>query len=414
MTPELFKRGQRAPLGPVTILRVSIALDLPGAEVDCCCFGVDKNSQLTDDRYLVFYNQPRSPEGAIEMSVRRGGREWTFSLHTDALPAHVQRLVFTAAIDGPETMATLGQSRITLAEEVSARQIHYTFSGGDFSREKALLIGEVYLKGGTWRFGAIGQGFQGDLSALLAHFGGEEEVAPISTATLSQPAPRRTQPQVPPPASAASVPQLVRIHPAGKSLQQQVDEALPHSTLALIPSEYEGPIVISKPLRIEGSGSTLWSRSGPVLLVQSGGVTLHNLKVEVTVSQPESELLQAALVVEPNMGTQLEDVTLRGNAVGVEGEGTTWSLPFSIDLGRINPREVSERKIMVTVPVACMLSSKISGVELLPRALSPGSSEVTIRVSSLMPNAILVGDIEITTALYVRKVQIIAHTHTAT
>ena len=35
-------------------------------EIDVCCFSLDKNMQLSDDRYFIFYNQLESPESAIK------------------------------------------------------------------------------------------------------------------------------------------------------------------------------------------------------------------------------------------------------------------------------------------------------------------------------------------------------------
>jgi len=37
--------------------------------IDICCFGLDSNKKLSDDRYMVFYNQSASPEGAIRLSA---------------------------------------------------------------------------------------------------------------------------------------------------------------------------------------------------------------------------------------------------------------------------------------------------------------------------------------------------------
>lgn len=34
-------------------------------EYDYSCFGVDNNDKLSDDRYMVFYNQEKSPENEI-------------------------------------------------------------------------------------------------------------------------------------------------------------------------------------------------------------------------------------------------------------------------------------------------------------------------------------------------------------
>ena len=41
----------------------------------------------------------------------------------------------------------------------------------DFSIETALVVGEIYRKGGEWRFNAIGSGYQGGLEALCRSYG---------------------------------------------------------------------------------------------------------------------------------------------------------------------------------------------------------------------------------------------------
>ena len=51
--------------------------------------------------------------------------------------------------------------------------IEFPLSAKQFDKQKAVMLGELYLKD-VWRFSAIGQGFNGGLSALLKHFGGEE------------------------------------------------------------------------------------------------------------------------------------------------------------------------------------------------------------------------------------------------
>jgi hypothetical protein len=45
------------------------------------------------------------------------------------------------------------------------------------------MLGDIYRKNGEWRFNAFGQGFNGGLSALLEHFGGEEDTTPQVTST---------------------------------------------------------------------------------------------------------------------------------------------------------------------------------------------------------------------------------------
>lgn len=151
--------------------------------IDICCFGLDLNKKLSDDRYMVFYNQLASPEGAVRLAAN-DQRKTVFSTHPNKLPAEIKYLVFTAAIDGNGTMANIGKGYLTFFAD--CREIlRFDFSGQDFNNERAIIIGEVYFKE-VWRIGAVGQGFSGGLSALLKHFGGEEIVAPSdNTVSLS-------------------------------------------------------------------------------------------------------------------------------------------------------------------------------------------------------------------------------------
>jgi tellurite resistance protein TerA len=179
-----FTRGQKgklADLGCNSPFTVELDIGAAGMAVDVSCFGVDSNDKLSDDRYMVFYNQLASPEGAIRLDL--GGGKARFALNLDALPASIAKLVFVAAIDGNGTMRAIGPSAMNLGDAVK-----FAWSGADFENEKAVIVGEIYRKDGVWRFGAVGQGFAGGLSALLAHFGGAE-AAPAATPT---PAPAPT------------------------------------------------------------------------------------------------------------------------------------------------------------------------------------------------------------------------------
>ncbi|MDB5935340.1 MAG: tellurium resistance protein [Massilia sp.] len=171
-----FTRGQKgklADLGCNSPFNVDLDISAAGMAVDVSCFGVDANDKLSDERYMVFYNQLASPEGAVRLDLGSGRPR--FAVNLDALPASVAKLVFVAAIDGNGTMRAIGQSAMNLGGTV-----RFAWSGADFQDEKAVIIGEIYRKDGAWRFGAVGQGFKGGLSALLKHFGGAE--APPSPA----------------------------------------------------------------------------------------------------------------------------------------------------------------------------------------------------------------------------------------
>lgn len=150
--------------------------------IDICCFGLDLNKKLSDDRYMVFYNQISSPEGAVKLTVN-DQKKTVFLTHPHKLPAAIKSLVFTATIDGNGTMSNINKGH--LAFFVDSREIlRFDFSGLDFKHERAIIIGEIYFKD-VWRFGAVGQGFNGGLSALLKHFGGEEIIDDNSSSVLN-------------------------------------------------------------------------------------------------------------------------------------------------------------------------------------------------------------------------------------
>ncbi|MGH9226129.1 MAG: VWA domain-containing protein [Acidimicrobiales bacterium] len=184
---QAFIRGQKSKLDaltPSTNLRVGVGVT--GVAVDVTCFGVDARGKLSDDRYMIFYNQTRSPEGAV---VAVGPD--AFDLALAQLPATIDRLVFTATVDGPGTMADAAASHLRLTGG-GTEVARFDFSGRDFAREKAVIIAELYRKDG-WRFAAVGQGFDGGLSALLKHFGGTEaEAAPAAAPTAPPPPPPPT------------------------------------------------------------------------------------------------------------------------------------------------------------------------------------------------------------------------------
>lgn len=186
-----FSRGQKGKLADMGLsdsFNVVLDMNTPGFSADISCFGLDSQGMLSDDRYMVFYNQKAAPQNAISYS--QSGARTSFAIVLSGLPASIDKLVFTASTDDG-VMRKLGASQLLLGDALS-----FPFTGSDFQEEKALIIGELYRRDGVWRFGAVGQGFNGGLSALLKHFGGTEADAPASNAGSS------ANPPSPPPAPA--------------------------------------------------------------------------------------------------------------------------------------------------------------------------------------------------------------------
>ena len=188
---NIFSRGQKGKLADLGLGRafpVEVEIQSPGMAVDVSCFGLDGADKLSDDRYMVFYNQLASPGDAVRLQL--GAGKARFEVNLDALPASIAKLVFVAAIDGAQTMRALGASSISVGGA-----LRFPWSGSDFGDEKAVIVAELYRRDGQWRFGAVGQGFNGGLAALLKHFGGSE-AAPSAPAQPAAAPAAAAQPRV--------------------------------------------------------------------------------------------------------------------------------------------------------------------------------------------------------------------------
>ncbi|WP_198668580.1 TerD family protein, partial [Streptomyces triticisoli] len=205
--PREFQRGHKARISDLTAgtdLYVGVQISAPGLTFDISCFGLDADERLSDDRYFVFFNQPKSPEEAIQMLGPQAGDTESFRVTLEKIPPRIQKLSFTATIDGAGQMSQInpGYLRIVAGGEEVAR---YAFNGSEFSTERAVMLGDIYLKD-VWRFAAVGQGFDGGLEALLKNFGGEvleEESAPDQAPQQPQPG---AVPGFAPPAQTAPPP----------------------------------------------------------------------------------------------------------------------------------------------------------------------------------------------------------------
>ncbi len=178
-----LSKGARLPLAAdVSEGELRLKLAGQGLSLDFACFGVDAAGKLVDDAYMTFFNQPATPCGGVVLQ-RRGDEVDGFAFRLAMLPAKVERLVVTASIDGGGVMSQLAQGHMGLFGAIG-EFARFAFTGADFAREQAVMLGEMYRRDGGWRFMAVGQGFNGGLPALVRHFGADvaQDAAPAPVA----------------------------------------------------------------------------------------------------------------------------------------------------------------------------------------------------------------------------------------
>ncbi|MGM9998504.1 MAG: VWA domain-containing protein [Candidatus Bruticola sp.] len=153
---------------------------------DYSCFGVDSQDKLSDDRYMIFYNQLASPKG--EIRYQGDERSAKFAVNLSKLPPSINKLAFTVSIDGQGNMGQTRSFQLSITQN-GTTLLSMNMSGSDFSQEASLVAAEIYKKG-EWRFAAVAGGFNGGLGDLLRNYGGEEEEEEEPAA----PAPAQPQP----------------------------------------------------------------------------------------------------------------------------------------------------------------------------------------------------------------------------
>lgn len=168
-----IQKGQRDKLDKYLNVNqeIEVVMSVAGSsEYDYTCFGLDKDSKLSDDTYMVFYNQTQSPNKEIRYQVLNN--EAHFYINLNQLPEKIQKLAFTVSIDGAGNMGMI-QSHNVCIKQNGQSILELCLNGSDFQSQTAVISMEIYKKD-VWRFSMVANGFNGGLGDLLRNYGGEE------------------------------------------------------------------------------------------------------------------------------------------------------------------------------------------------------------------------------------------------
>ena len=167
------QKGQRDKLEKYLNINqdVEIAMSVSGTAVyDFTCFGLDSQGKLSNDAYMVFYNQTQSPNKEIRYQASKNKAQ--FFVNLNQLPETIQKLSFTVSIDGAGNMGMI-ENHVVQIRQNNQNVLELLLSGADFQKETAIISMEIYKKD-VWRFAMTASGFNGGLGDLLRNYGGEE------------------------------------------------------------------------------------------------------------------------------------------------------------------------------------------------------------------------------------------------
>lgn len=167
-----IERGFRKKLDDIINIALPFEIKIStigNGNYDSCCFGVDPNEKISDDRYTIFYNQISSPNNEITYYNKNNNDYYKINLNS--LPNNIFKLLFTVSIDGNGTMGEISSNRVELIQNGNVF-FELDLKGTDFGSEKAIIDIEIYRKD-VWRVAVVARGFNGGLDKLLESYGCE-------------------------------------------------------------------------------------------------------------------------------------------------------------------------------------------------------------------------------------------------
>ncbi|MFD9534126.1 TerD family protein [Streptomyces sp. NPDC060010] len=181
---------------PLNTVRVTVDVAAP-VRLDVSGLLLAADGKVRSDADFIFYNQPTGPG----VSHRSGGGSTPDSITVDtgAVPPGIERIVVTASPDAAGQTFQGIEPTATVRDAVGGAVIA-TFTPPQLGSETALVVVEVYLRGGVWKVRAVGQGYANGLAGIATDFGVsvDEEPPPAAAAAPSAPPAPPAPPAAPP------------------------------------------------------------------------------------------------------------------------------------------------------------------------------------------------------------------------
>lgn len=191
---------------PLPAARVTVDVSAP-VRLDVSGLLLTGDGKVRSDDDFIFYNQPSGP--GVTYRSGGGAAPDAVTVDTAAVPPDIEKIVVTASPDaagqtfqGIEPTATI--------RDADGGAVLATFTPPRLGAETALVVVEIYRRGGQWKARAVGQGYADGLAGIATDFGvtvEEPAAAPAAPAAPTAPPRPAAAPAAPPqPASPPPAP----------------------------------------------------------------------------------------------------------------------------------------------------------------------------------------------------------------
>ena len=155
-------------------------------DLDASAFLLGDNGKLQRDEDFIFYNNLESRNKGVvhtgdNLTGDGDGDDEVIMIDFTKIPDDIKKIAICVTIhDAAARGQNFGQVSnayiriVKMADEfdtVGEPVLKFDLEE-EFSIETALVVAEIYLKNGEWKFNAVAAGYQGGLEAIVRSFGG--------------------------------------------------------------------------------------------------------------------------------------------------------------------------------------------------------------------------------------------------
>jgi len=145
-------------------------------DLDASVFILGENKKLISDSHLIFYNNLKSPDEAVQhtgdnLTGDGDGDDEQIKIDLTRIADSVKELIIVVTIDQAESRGqNFGQVRnsfVRIIDDSNETELVKFELDEDFSVETAIEFGRLYKREGQWKFEAVGMGMKGGLQDYL-------------------------------------------------------------------------------------------------------------------------------------------------------------------------------------------------------------------------------------------------------
>jgi len=149
-------------------------------DLDASAILLNEAGRVLSDQHFVFFNNLTSPDGTVEhtgdnLTGEGEGDDEVIKVNLAGMSPYVDKIVFPVSIyDADARRQSFGQvnnAYIRVVNEADNRELTRFDLSEDASTETALVFGELYRRGGEWKFRAVGQGYASGLAGIARDYG---------------------------------------------------------------------------------------------------------------------------------------------------------------------------------------------------------------------------------------------------